>query len=472
MIFNNNNVGKLMVMVAIFATSLCVQATEVTYRIVEFNKTTGDFFIAASGMVPINSYVYFENPYGATTGNRYNQIPRNKQAVFYLDGWQGCRINSITFSMCSNSKSGQAGLVINDGDTQLYNLRSDDFASDTWFGQWVSKDFGVYVDITKHLDIPAFNTDEASITVKGGTSEGSVYLNAITIDYDEAPGSSLESPLGWIYEKLTKKSTLAEGDEIMLFRNGCAATDIDGMEKSHYLDAIPVASTSDVSSNDVLCFTLGKGDEPNYWTMTSQYGHLLGATAKQTLAWDEGSTQWTISLGYDGATITNANANYGTMRYNAPAESYARFNLYTSKTLPLPFIYRKDRQREPEISSSLAFDNTDLTVSLDEGHIALRPTLKPASTTDQRIQWSSNNESVATVNGGYVTLVGVGTATISAQTKDGGASATVRITVNAATGIDKTVVDNKSQTAYKTIDGHRIVVRNKGKRYGLNGIKL
>lgn len=160
------------------------------------------------------------------------------------------------------------------------------------------------------------------------------------------------------------------------------------------------------------------------------------------------------------------------MRYNAPAESYARFNLYTSKTLPLPFIYRKDRQREPEISSSLTFDNTDLSVSLDEGHIALRPTLKPTSTTDQRIQWSSNNESVATVNGGYVTLVGVGTATVNAQTKDGGASATVRITVNAATRIDKTVVDNKSQTAYKTIDGHRIVVRNKGKRYGLNGIKL
>lgn len=84
MIFNNNIAGKLMVMVAIFATSLCVQAAEVTYRIVEFNKTTGDFLIAASGMVPTNSYVYFENPYGATTGNRYNQIPRNKQAVFIL----------------------------------------------------------------------------------------------------------------------------------------------------------------------------------------------------------------------------------------------------------------------------------------------------------------------------------------------------------------------------------------------------
>lgn len=45
--------------------------------------------------------------------------------------------------MIFNTKSGQAGLVISDGDTQLYNLRSDDFASDTWFGQWVSKDLGV-----------------------------------------------------------------------------------------------------------------------------------------------------------------------------------------------------------------------------------------------------------------------------------------------------------------------------------------
>lgn len=108
--------------------------------------------------------------------------------------------------MCSNSKAGQAGLSVYDDKEQLYNLHPDDFASDTWFGQWVSKDFGVYVDITKQLDIRAIQTEEARIVVKGGTSEGSVYLNAITIDYEEAQDMVLESPLGWIYEKLTQKA--------------------------------------------------------------------------------------------------------------------------------------------------------------------------------------------------------------------------------------------------------------------------
>ena len=98
----NNIAGKAIAVATFLATSLCVHAAEVTYRIVEFNKTTDDFTIAASGMVPKDSWVYFENKFGATTGNRYNQIPRNNEAALHLEGWQGCRIKSITLSMCSN----------------------------------------------------------------------------------------------------------------------------------------------------------------------------------------------------------------------------------------------------------------------------------------------------------------------------------------------------------------------------------
>lgn len=468
----NNVAGKAIAVVTFLVSSLCVHAAEVTYRIVEFNKTTDDFTIAASGMVPKDSWVYFENKFGATTGNRYNQIPRNNEAALHLEGWQGCRIKSITLSMCSNSKSGQAGLSVYDDNEQLYNLHPDDFASDTWFGQWVSKDFGVYVDITKQLDIRAIQTEEARIVVKGGTSEGSVYLNAITIDYEEAQDMVLESPLGWIYEKLTNKSTLSEGDEIMLFRNGYAATDLGGMEESHYLDAVSVASTQDVDRHDILCFTLGKCEEPNLWTMTNQFGEVLGATGKQALVWNEGSTKWEISLGYEGAAITNANKNYGTIRYNTPAESYARFNVYTSTSMPLPFVYRKSKQREPEMSRSLTFDDTELTVGLDAGHIALRPTIMPKTTTDKRIRWSSDNEKVSTVNGGYVTLVGLGTTTISAATVDGGADATLKLTVAEPTGISAIGVDAKKRTYYKILDGNRIVIYVNGKKYGVNGINL
>lgn len=334
---------KVLLLIVWLATALSTQAAEVVYRIVEFNKITGDFILSASGQVPQGAWAFFENKFGATTGNRYNQIPRNRQATLFLEGWKGCTIKSITFSLCSNNKAGQVGFSINDDETTCYTQRPADFASDEWFGSWVSKDLGVYVDIEKQVELPAFTSNLASITLQGGTAEGSVYVNAITIQYDEPQGATLESPLGWDYEKLTKKSTLTEGDEYMIFRNGCAAADIDGMATSHYLDVVALTSTTNVSNPDLLRFTLHKAETEGQWTLTDQNGRALGATGKQSLAWDEGSTAWNITLGYDGATITNAESKYGTLRYNAPAESYARFNVYTSTSLPLPFLYRKTK---------------------------------------------------------------------------------------------------------------------------------
>ena len=455
-----------MAIVAFLTLSVAADAAEVVYRIVEYNKQTAEFAIAACGMVPRNSSVYFENEFGATTGNRYNQIPRNREAVLYLEGWQGCKVRSITFSMCSNNKSGQVGVALNDGGTTLYESAPVDFASSEWFGSWVSKDLGVYVDVAKQIDATAIATDDATIVVAGGRSEGSVYLDAITIEYDE-DGVELESPLGWQYEKLTKKSVLNAGDEVMIYRNGAAAADFDGMDESHYLDAVAVPSTADVTSPDVLRFTLGKTDAQN-WTFTDQYGRKLGATGKQQLAWDEGATEWTVNLGYDGATIAPAGTDYGTLRYSTPDNNYARFNLYISKSLPLPFLYRKGEQKQPEQSRSLAFAEEEQTVSLDAAHIGLRPTLLPKTTTDKRLRWSSSNESVATVAGGFVTLLGVGETTITAAAYDGGAEATMRLVVTEPTAVNGVTSDAKMQRPRKVLSGNKIVIQTEQGRYGVD----
>lgn len=461
-----NIARKAMVIAAFLTLSVVADAAEVVYRIVEYNKQTAEFKIAACGMVPHNSRVYFENEFGATTGNRYNQIPRNREAVLYLEGWQGCKVRSITLSMCSNNKSGQVGVALNDGGTTLYESAPVDFASSEWFGSWVSKDLGVYVDVTKQIDAPAIATDDATIVVAGGRSEGSVYLDAITIDYDE-DGVELESPLGWQYEKLTKKNTLNAGDEVMIYRNGAAAADFDGMDESHYLDAVAVPSTSDVTSPDVLRFTLGKIDAQN-WTFTDQFGRQLGATGKQNLAWDEGTTEWTVDLGYDGATIAPAGTEYGTLRYSTPDNNYARFNLYTSKSLPLPFLYLKGEQKQPEQSRSLAFAEEEQTVSLDAAHIGLRPTLLPKTTTDKRLRWTSSDESVATVAGGFVTLLGVGETTITAAAYDGGAEATIRLVVTEPTAINDVTSDAKMQRPRKVFSGNKVVIQTEQGRYGVD----
>lgn len=461
-----NMARKAMAVAAFLTLSVAADAAEVVYKIVEYNKQTAEFEIAACGMVPRNSRVYFENEFGATTGNRYNQIPRNREAVLYLEGWQGCKVRSITLSMCSNNKSGQVGVSLNDGGTTLYESAPVDFASSEWFGSWVSKDLGVYVDVTKQIDAPAIATDDATIVVAGGRSEGSVYLDAITIEYDE-DGVELESPLGWQYEKLTKKSTLNAGDEVMIYRNGAAAADLDGMDESHYLDAVAVPSTSDVTSPDVLRFKLGKTDAQN-WTFTDQYGRKLGATGKQLLAWDEGATEWTVDLGYDGATIAPAGTDYGTLRYSTPDNNYARFNLYTSKSLPLPFLYRKGEQKQPELSRSLAFAEEEQTVSLDATHIGLRPTLLPKTTTDKRLRWTSSDESVATVAGGFVTLLGVGETTITAAAYDGGAEATIRLVVTEPTTVNGVTSGAKMQRPRKVLDGNKIVIVTEQGRYGVD----
>ena len=458
-----------MAVAAFLTLSVAADAAEVVYKIVEYNKQTAEFEIAACGMVPRNSKVYFENEFGATTGNRYNQIPRNREAVLYLEGWQGCKVRSITFSMCSNNKSGQVGVALNDGGTTLYESAPVDFASSEWFGSWVSKDLGVYVDVTKQIDATAIATDDATIVVAGGRSEGSVYLDAITIDYDE-DGVELESPLGWQYEKLTKKSTLNAGDEVMIYRNGAAAADFDGMDESHYLDAVAVPSTADVTSPDVLRFKLGKSADGAAWTFTDQFGRQLGATGKQQLAWDEGATEWTVDLGYDGATIAPAGTEYGTLRYSTPDNNYARFNLYTSKSLPLPFLYRKGEQKQPEQSRSLAFAEEEQTVSLDAAHIGLRPTLLPKTTTDKRLRWTSSDESVATVAGGFVTLLGVGETTITAAAYDGGAEATMRLIVTEPTAVNGVTSDAKMQRPRKVLSGNKVVIQTEQGCYGVDAL--
>ena len=462
-----NMARKAMTIVAFLTLSVAADAAEVVYKIVEYNKQTAEFKMAACGMVPRNSRVYFENEFGATTGNRYNQIPRNREAVLYLEGWQGCKVRSITFSMCSNNKSGQVGVALNDGGTTLYESAPVDFASSEWFGAWVSKDLGVYVDVTKQTDAPAIATDDATIVVAGGRSEGSVYLDAITIDYDE-DGVELESPLGWQYEKLTKKSVLNAGDEVMIYRNGAAAADFDGMDESHYLDAVAVPSTADVTSPDVLRFKLGKSADGAAWSFTDQFGRQLGATGKQQLAWNEGATEWTVDLGYDGATIAPAGTEYGTLRYSTPDNNYARFNLYTSKSLPLPFLYRKGEQKQPEQSLSLAFAEEEQTISLDAAHIGLRPTLLPKTTTDKRLRWTSSDESVATVAGGFVTLLGVGETTITAAAFDGGAEATMRLVVTEPTTVNSVTSDAKMQRPRKVLCGNKVVIQTEQGRYGVD----
>lgn len=71
------------------------------------------------------------------------------------------------------------------------------------------------------------------------------------------------------------------------------------------------------------------------------------------------------------------------------------------------------------------------TASVDTGStVMLTATIEPSNASNQNISWSSDNETVATVENGTVTGVSAGTATIGVMTEDGGYSAVCNVTVN------------------------------------------
>lgn len=86
-------------------------------------------------------------------------------------------------------------------------------------------------------------------------------------------------------------------------------------------------------------------------------------------------------------------------------------------------------------SDTVAVEGVSLdqeTLTLTEGESAtLAATVSPENATNKNVTWTSDNADVATVEGGTVTAVAVGSANITATTEDGGKTATCAVTVNA-----------------------------------------
>ena len=71
-------------------------------------------------------------------------------------------------------------------------------------------------------------------------------------------------------------------------------------------------------------------------------------------------------------------------------------------------------KEDPEIAVT-GVSLSPTTVTLDVGGTSnLTATVQPSNATNKSVNWSTSNQSVATVNNGTVTAVGEGTATITA----------------------------------------------------------
>lgn len=145
------------------------------------------------------------------------------------------------------------------------------------------------------------------------------------------------------WELVTDAASLKSGDVLVIASNtkGKTAGDIS----SNVMDE--VASTFSSGDSYATITSLGSGTveltlggSAGAWTLSSSSG-LLGATTTKKLAWDSGTTTWSISISDGGATIQNGTSAYGAFLHNFGSTRFTTYSSSPTNQMLLPQLYRK-----------------------------------------------------------------------------------------------------------------------------------
>lgn len=108
--------------------------------------------------------------------------------------------------------------------------------------------------------------------------------------------------------------------------------------------------------------------------------------------------------------------------------------------------------------TGIALDKETASIGTGDGTLTLTPIFAPETATNKNVTWASSDTSVATVDGGVVTPLKKGTATITVTTEDGNFSASCIVTVTCShlnttdhPAKDSTCIAH-GHAAYKTCD--------------------
>lgn len=248
------------------------------------------------------------------------------------------------------------------------------------------------------------------------------------------------------YDLVTDASTLEAGDKLVIANSANSAA--AGSLSSSVLSSVDASISDDTLelSDDMTVFTLG-GSEGN-WTLADSNGQLLGATAVKKLAWDSGTTTWSISISGGSATIQNGTESYGRFLCNTSTPRFTTYTSSTSSSMLLPELYR-----ESSNVRSVSLDASDIGVNVGQTH-TLTATVSPATALNKNVSWSSSDSTVASVtNEGVVTGVKAGTTTITVTTEDGSKTASCLVRVQSGSTIVPSNISLNKTSAEIEING-------------------
>lgn len=214
--------------------------------------------------------------------------------------------------------------------------------------------------------------------------------------------------------------SLTNGDTIILGSLSNAYT-ITGFENGAFTTSVYKAiSETDIDNvaKNVWRFTINKVGT-NVWTISDVNGRKLGATGLGQLAWDEGSTEWTVVFTNNSTVFRNVNTAYGRLCYDPNTRTVTTKESAIGTDMSYPQIF-KTSNKAIIYPTAIALDGRESVAKGKTTRLSLTYIPENSNALNE-ITWSSSNESVATINkDGVVTGVSAGTTTITAQTKSKG----------------------------------------------------
>lgn len=230
------------------------------------------------------------------------------------------------------------------------------------------------------------------------------------------------------YEKVTTAPTDWSGEYLLVYEADETTANVwTGVDAANCYVAATIADGK-ITVDEAVTIKIAAIDAA-YSIMvnggTNDGKYISGKSGSNTIAFGAAAVDNTLALEEDGVKITS---NTSVMRYNANSDQN-RFRYFKAASYSSQKAVQLYKKRTEVPATAIALSETTLTKEQYK-YVKLTATLTPAEATTE-VVWSSDNEEVATVANGVVTMVGEGNAVITA--KAGELTATCDVTVTAAT---------------------------------------
>ncbi len=376
----------------------------------------------------------------------------NVSGIRFVFGSGGSGSGTPTVTVSGNAivrANGSAGGITSNSSTEVHTAAGTGESGGIVFDNGTGT---VYGDVTLQEDITigegesltigdgaSLNTGSHAVNVNGGTLIGGdkitgtvKYAPVITTEslpggtvgtaYSQALAADGTAPISWSVTsgalpagltlssdgKITGTPTTAGESKFTV-----TATNASGSASKAFTITVNYQPTTITTQPQNVAVTVG---QPAAFTVAATGSNLAYQWQQST----DGGKTWTDITGATGENYTTAatTMSMNGCQYRCVVKGDGGEVVSNAATLTV----------NPVPVTSVTLDKNTLALFTGESD-ALTATVAPENATDKTVTWTSDNEKVATVNGGTVTAVAPGIANITATTTDGSFTATCAVTV-------------------------------------------